>query len=283
MRTKVLVLLLSAFLVVGTGVSTLVAPVRAVSANCTLDKQSYGPGDTGTLTLLFQPEKDPTQHYITNVDFEISNMTVFHLVPSTQRAMLGLDSTGTTTYVFNFTVPNDAKLGKYNWTVTMAVHASVSLSFNGTLRIGAAGQSGQEFSIPWFVSPIIVILAVASLYAGSKYGKLRFTRRGGALMMGIAPVLFVLSLLFLANTVLHPATSLPYEAGQLLCFTVAPTILISGIFMLSTAGRGAKRAASPVVVPRFCPNCGRKLSELPTDINTCPYCGKTLDAEPLQP
>ena len=46
---------------------------------------------------------------------------------------------------------------------------------------------------------------------------MRFTRRKGALLMALAPLLFVFSGLFLANAVLHSPDSLPYVIGEFLC------------------------------------------------------------------
>jgi hypothetical protein len=59
--------------------------------------------------------------------------------------------------------------------------------------------------------------------------KSRFTVRKGVLLAVLSPVLFVLSGLFLMNTVLYPSNSLPYMIGQFLCLIVSPTMLVLGI------------------------------------------------------
>jgi len=89
-----------------------------------------------------------------------------------------------------------------------------------------------------FLSIVFVVLMLVLLVGGKKGGK--FTRRIGAIMVGVALLLFVFSGLFLANTVINPAESLLYQVGLVLCFAVAPTLLVSGIFALATAPRVKK-------------------------------------------
>lgn len=60
-------------------------------------------------------------------------------------------------------------------------------------------------------------------------------RRNGAILVISAPILFVLSGLFLANTVINPAGSLLYIVGEALCFAVAPVLLSSGIVIFWVA------------------------------------------------
>jgi hypothetical protein len=67
-----------------------------------------------------------------------------------------------------------------------------------------------------------------------------------------APIVFVLSGLFLANPLVNPAGSLPYTAGQMLCFLVAPILLISGI-----AAYAIDRYRRPDVGPGFPPRVRR--------------------------
>jgi len=117
--------------------------------------------------------------------------------------------------------------------------------------------------------------------------KTMFTKRKGVLLIIMAPVLFVISGLFLANTVVWPAESIPYMVGQVLCFLVAPSFLISGILVFLMVRRAEKKKvklAQPPIAPhpeetlrRVCPKCHRDLTALPEDIAVCPYCGKTLE------
>jgi hypothetical protein len=64
---------------------------------------------------------------------------------------------------------------------------------------------------------------------------MRFMRRKGALLMALAPLLFIFSGLFLANAVLYPPGSLPYVFGQFLCIFVSPALLISGVVVCAVA------------------------------------------------
>jgi len=58
-------------------------------------------------------------------------------------------------------------------------------------------------------------------------------------------VLFILSGLFLANTVVNPVESLAYQVGEVLCFIVAPALLIAGIIVLVAAPHAKRHTASP--------------------------------------
>jgi len=82
------------------------------------------------------------------------------------------------------------------------------------------------------------------------------TRRKGALMLVSAPLLFILSGLFLANTVVHRPDSYPFLIGEGLCFFVAPALLIAGIIVSVTAPHvkktkpltiASRRETTPVV------------------------------------
>ncbi len=53
-------------------------------------------------------------------------------------------------------------------------------------------------------------------------------------MMVATLLLFILSGLFLANTIMNPVESLSYQVGEALCFAAAPTLLISGIIICVT-------------------------------------------------
>lgn len=67
----------------------------------------------------------------------------------------------------------------------------------------------------------------------------------GKIMIVSAPIVFILSMLMLANQVIHPPESLPYKAGVVLCFLGSPSILISGIVAYVYA-RGVERKASAI-------------------------------------
>ncbi len=59
--------------------------------------------------------------------------------------------------------------------------------------------------------------------------KARFTKRKGILLIVLAPIVFVLSGLFLANQVLYSPESFQYQIGQVLTLIVSPFLLILGI------------------------------------------------------
>lgn len=108
-------------------------------------------------------------------------------------------------------------------------------------------------------------------------------------MMVIAPILFIISMTYLANTLVWPAESIPYKVGQVLCFVAAPALLASGIFIYITVRRAEKKEVShiqPQIAPpskktflEVCPKCRRDLSAFPADIAVCPYCGEKLRRE----
>ncbi len=56
-----------------------------------------------------------------------------------------------------------------------------------------------------------------------------FTKRRGTLLIVLAPIVFVLSGLFLTNQVLYSPESFQYQIGQLLSFIVSPFLLFLGI------------------------------------------------------
>ena len=66
-------------------------------------------------------------------------------------------------------------------------------------------------------------------------------------MMVSAPLLFVLSGLFLANTVMYPAVSFPYQVGEVLCFILVPILLISGVVVYIMAPHEKKEKRTPPV------------------------------------
>lgn len=89
------------------------------------------------------------------------------------------------------------------------------------------------------LSIISVALILIPLIKGKKDGK--FTRRKAAAILVAAPILFVLSGLFLANTVVNPAESLPYQVGEALCFAASPTLMLSGIIVYIAAPHEEKK------------------------------------------
>jgi dipeptide/tripeptide permease len=103
----------------------------------------------------------------------------------------------------------------------------------------------------WLLLSIIsVALILIPLIKSKKDGK--FTRRKAAAILVAAPILFVLSGLFLANTVVNPAESLAYQLGRALCFAASPTLMLSGIIVYIAAPREEKPATMqrlPVAQP----------------------------------
>jgi hypothetical protein len=103
----------------------------------------------------------------------------------------------------------------------------------------------------WLLLSIIsVALILLPLIKGRKDGK--FTRRKAAAILMAAPILFVFSGLFLANTVVNPAESLAYQVGRALCFAASPTLMLSGIIVYIAALREEKPATMqrlPVAQP----------------------------------
>ncbi len=71
--------------------------------------------------------------------------------------------------------------------------------------------------------------------------KQRLTRRKGVLLIVLAPIVFVLSGLFLFNVLVYPSGSVPYTIGELLCFLVSPFLLILGITVYFVARKGHRR------------------------------------------
>jgi hypothetical protein len=97
------------------------------------------------------------------------------------------------------------------------------------------------------LSIISVALILIPLIKGKKDGK--FTRRKAAAILVAAPILFVLSGLFLANTVVNPAESLPYQVGRALCFAASPTLMLSGIIVYIAAPHEEKKEPATVQPP----------------------------------
>ena len=73
-------------------------------------------------------------------------------------------------------------------------------------------------------------------------------RRNGIILIAAAPILFILSGLFLANTVINPVESLPYVVGEVLCFAVAPALLLLGIAIFFMAPH-EKKSVQPEQLP----------------------------------
>lgn len=100
----------------------------------------------------------------------------------------------------------------------------------------------------WLLLSIIsVALILIPLIKGRKDGK--FTRRKAAVILVAAPILFVLSGLFLANTVVNPAESLPYQVGRALCFAASPTLMLSGVIVYIAAPHEEKKPATAQQLP----------------------------------
>ena len=79
----------------------------------------------------------------------------------------------------------------------------------------------------WMIFSVAsVALIIAPLAKWWKDGQ--FTRRKAAAMMVAAPVVFVLSGLFLVNTLVNPADSLQFQLGRALCLAAAPALALSG-------------------------------------------------------
>ncbi|MCX6821047.1 MAG: hypothetical protein NT016_03790 [Candidatus Aenigmarchaeota archaeon] len=82
----------------------------------------------------------------------------------------------------------------------------------------------------WMIFSVVsVALIGALLFKWWKDGQ--FTRRKAAVFLVAAPVVFVLSGLFLSNTLVNPAGSLQFQLGRALCIAASPVLLLSGIFM----------------------------------------------------
>ena len=86
----------------------------------------------------------------------------------------------------------------------------------------------------WLLLSIAFIASVVFLITKNRKNA-AVRRRNGAILIASAPVLFVLSGLFLANTVINPAESLLYVVGEALCYAVAPVLLSSGIVIFWVA------------------------------------------------
>lgn len=92
------------------------------------------------------------------------------------------------------------------------------------------------------LSIIVVALILIPLIKGKKEGKL--TRRKAAAIMIAAPILFALSGLFLANTLVNPADSIQYQVGRALCLAASPTLMLSGIIIYLLAPHEEKKPAT---------------------------------------
>ncbi len=226
--SRLLLILIPVFLTL-----LLVSSIEAansVRVSYEFNKTSYMPGENGTLQLTFKPT---AEDIVTNVDLEISGIAVFHMIPSSQYSILCLPTSGTTTVELPFTIPINATPGEYNWTLSIGFSSETSLSYNGRMLIKTAEEDDHStrdrLPIPlWMIiSIVLTVVMLRLLFTGKKYGKL--TKRVGVVMAALAPVFFILSGLFLANSIVHPAESLPYQIGEALCFVATPILLVSGI------------------------------------------------------
>jgi hypothetical protein len=107
-------------------------------------------------------------------------------------------------------------------------------------------------------SIVSVALILIPLIKGKKDGK--FTRRKAAAILVATPILFVLSGLFLANILVNPADSLPYQVGRALCFAASPTLLLSGIIIYLTAPHEKKK---PLAEPPTAHTGEKPMTSLP--------------------
>jgi uncharacterized membrane protein len=106
--------------------------------------------------------------------------------------------------------------------------------------------------------------------------KSRFTKRRGILLIVLAPIVFVLSGLFLANQVLYSPESFQYQIGELLILIVSPFLLILGITTCVVAKiRTPKPTHSPVVITY--PADQTNLSTEPSNSNSSPQNQSTSD------
>jgi len=95
----------------------------------------------------------------------------------------------------------------------------------------------MELWMPFSVVSVALILV--PLVKWWKDGQ--FTRRKAAVFLVAAAVLFVLSGLFLANTLVNPADSLPFQLGRALCFAAAPALALSGVVVFVASPHEEKR------------------------------------------
>ncbi|MCX6656884.1 MAG: PGF-pre-PGF domain-containing protein, partial [Candidatus Bathyarchaeota archaeon] len=127
---------------------------------------------------------------------------------------------------------SDAASNTASSTVSFTVSLQQQPQSPSNATTPATGSRSRAADLWPFLSVVFVALTLVLLVKGRKGGRL--TIRTGAVMVGAAPLLFVISGLFLANTVINPAESLLYQVGLVLCFAVAPTLFASGIFALAT-------------------------------------------------
>jgi len=102
------------------------------------------------------------------------------------------------------------------------------------------------------LSIIIIALILIPLIKGKKERK--FTRRKAAVILAAAPILFVLSGLFLANTLVNPADSIPYQIGQALILAASPTLLLSGIIIYIASPHEEKKPVTVQPPPTTSPS-----------------------------
>lgn len=74
--------------------------------------------------------------------------------------------------------------------------------------------------------------------------------RSGLLLIIAAPLIFVLSMLFLANTLVNSPESLAYQIGQVTCFIGAPIILLFGVAICIRA-HSKRKLFKKTISPEF--------------------------------
>jgi len=105
--------------------------------------------------------------------------------------------------------------------------------------------------------------------------KARFTKRRGVLLIALAPIVFVLSGLFLANQVLYSPGSFQYQFGQLLVLIVSPFLLILGIITCVVAKMRTPKTTNPSPVAITYPADQTNLSTEPSKSNSNPQSQST--------
>jgi len=113
----------------------------------------------------------------------------------------------------------------------------------------------------------------------SKVGELesKIRKHLGMFLLLLGILLFLGSLLGLANTVIWPEESLPYRLGNLLVL-VSIVIIITGCIIgvrgLLRRGREKKEVGG---ARRVCRECGKELKGYPEDVDICSRCRKRIE------
>lgn len=92
-----------------------------------------------------------------------------------------------------------------------------------------------------FITLSVVSVAMIAVLLFKLWRGGQFTRRKAAVMLIAAPIVFVLSGLFLANTLVNPGGSMQFQLGRALCFAAAPALALSGIAVYFLSPHEEKR------------------------------------------